>query len=370
MGQKPIEGSNPSLSANPSCHGSASQLTNLTSSPYRKLLICRPGFEAALLEELGDRNVPDTERAPGSPGLVGIGRRQNVPVPICIFERQRLSVNGFIPVEGLKPIAESSVRDVFGSLLKDEPAPWTLHAYAMAEGLGRRISGIANVLLRLASRIQPALEAKQLEPTHIQPDTRVIQLCLTEMGLWHGADAARDLSHPAPGGVGRYRLDPRSPSRSYLKIEEAFDLLGVEPRAGDRVVDLGAAPGGWTLAFLRRGCRVTAVDHGAMRIPAEYADRLTHRRENGLTFGLTDGQPVDWLACDMLIPPGPALGLLRRWVGGKLAHRFICNIKIPQQHPWVAIKPVDDWLRSQKGLRYRIRQTYHDRREVTVMGEW
>lgn len=343
----------------------------MSTNPYKNLLICRPGFEAALLEELADRNVHDVERVPQSPGLVGIGLQQEAPVPFCIFERQRMTVVGFILTEGLKPIAEATAREVFGKLLVKDPPSWTLHAYAITEGLGRRITGIVNVLLRLASRILPALQAKRLEPGHLEPETHVIQLCLTESGLWHGADVARDLSHPAPGGVGRYRLDPRSPSRSYLKIEEAFALLGVEPRAGERVVDLGAAPGGWTLAFLRRGCRVTAVDHGAMRIPAEYADRLTHRRENGLTFGLQDGQPpVDWLACDMLIPPGPALGLLRRWVGGKLARRFICNIKIPQQHPWVAIKPVDDWLRSQKGLRYRIRQTYHDRREVTVMGEW
>ena len=343
----------------------------MNKSPYRKLLICRPGFEAALLEELADRNVRTVERVPWSPGLIGIVLQQEAPVTFCIFERQRMSVAGFIPVEALKPIAEATVREVFVKLMARDSSSWTLHAYAVEEGLGRRINGIANVLLRLAYRIDPALQAKQLEPRHSKSDTRIIQLCLTESGLWYGTDAVADLSHPAPGGVGRYRLDPRSPSRSYLKIEEAFALLGVEPLARERVVDLGAAPGGWTLAFLRRGCRVTAVDHGAMRIPAEYADRLTHRRENGLTFGLQEGQPpVDWLASDMLIPPGPALGLLRRWVGGRLARRFICNVKIPQQHPWVVIKPIDDWLRAQKDLRYMIRQTYHDRREVTVMGEW
>jgi hypothetical protein len=43
-------------------------------------------------------------------------------------------------------------------------------------------------------------------------------------------------------------------------------------------------------------------------------------------------------------------------------------VKIPQQHPWVAIRPIDEWLRTQAHLRYQIRQLYHDRREVTVTG--
>src|SRR3990172_1997965 len=148
MGQKPIEGSNPSLSAIPSRLGSASRFPcphsfhgwrreifqYMNKSPYRKLLICRPGFEAALLEELADRNVRTVERVPWSPGLIGIVLQQEAPVTFCIFERQRMSVAGFIPVEALKPIAEATVREVFVKLMARDSSSWTLHAYAVEEG--------------------------------------------------------------------------------------------------------------------------------------------------------------------------------------------------------------------------------------------
>lgn len=341
----------------------------MSSSLYPMLLICRPGFEDALVEELTDRGVQGAQRVAQVSGVVGLQMRQRRPVPRCVFERQRMSVAGFVPVARLKPIEEDTVRAVFGDLLT-ACRPWTLHAYAVAEGLGHRVRGMADIVVRLAARLTPTLEWNQREPERAKPETRVVQMCLTETGLWYGMGPASDLSHPAPGGVARARMDPRSPSRSYLKIEETFALLGVEPQLGERVVDLGAAPGGWSLAFLKRGCEVTAVDHGPMCLPPELASRLIHLRKNGLTYSPQAAQvPVDWLASDMLIPPGVALGLLKRWVIGKRARRFVCNVKIPQQHPWVAIRPIDEWLRAQSPRQYQIRQLYHDRREVTVMGQ-
>jgi 23S rRNA (cytidine2498-2'-O)-methyltransferase len=332
------------------------------------LLICRPGFEDALIEELGDRGIVVAERVPKSPGLVSVSVPNGMSAPICVFERQRMPVGGFVPAAQLKPIAEETVRAVFSGLL-GECRPWTLHAYAVAEGLGRRVRGMAEVFVRLASRMAATLQWNFREPERAKPDTRVIQMCLTETGLWYGTATAAELSHPCPGGVGRYRFDSRSPSRSYLKIEEAFALLGMEPQSGEKVVDLGAAPGGWSLAFLKRGCQVTAVDHGPMRLPPEVTGRLVHLRANGLTYTPEKAVlPVDWLASDMLIPPGVALGLLKRWVGEHRARHFVCNVKIPQQHPWVAIRPVEEWLRTQRCLRYQIRQVYHDRREVTMLG--
>ena len=47
---------------------------------------------------------------------------------------------------------------------------------------------------------------------------------------------------------------------------------------------------------------------------------------------------------------------------------FVFNIKLPQQHPYPVLKPIEDYLRRQSAIRFCIRQLYHDRREVTVFG--
>jgi hypothetical protein len=71
----------------------------------------------------------------------------------------------------------------------------------------------------------------------------------------------------------------------------------------------------------------------------------------------------------MLIAPGACLGLLRKWVAGGWARRFIVNIKLPQKHPLRALAPLREFLAEIPGLNWRMRQLYHDRREVTLMGE-
>ena len=60
------------------------------------------------------------------------------------------------------------------------------------------------------------------------------------------------------------------PARSVYKLKEIEEKFGVIPRRG-RVLDLGAAPGSWSLFVLRlRGpdCRVVAVDLAPLAIPA------------------------------------------------------------------------------------------------------
>ena len=77
---------------------------------------------------------------------------------------------------------------------------------------------------------------------------------------------------------------------------------------------------------------------------------------------------MDWLVCDMLVAPGPAMGLLRRWLQEGWMGNFIVNIKLPQRDALAALEPVRKMLDVMAAPRYQMRQLYHDRREVTVMG--
>ena len=176
-----------------------------------------------------------------------------------------------------------------------------------------------------------------------------------------------------PMGIPRLRMPHGAPSRSTLKLAEAFaTFLGDrEPellRAGMRAVDLGAAPGGWTWQLAHRGLRVTAVDNGTLKGEVARDDLVTHLRVDGLTF--VPKRPVDWLVCDIAERPARIAALVARWIGEGHARRAIFNLKLPMKKRYEETmrcrQIIEDALR-QAHARHRIslRQLYHDREEVT-----
>ncbi len=68
----------------------------------------------------------------------------------------------------------------------------------------------------------------------------------------------------------RSHLDPKrfyknkfskTVSRAELKLEEAWDEFGLGTRKGT-AIDIGAAPGGWSLVLARKGIKAIAIDSG------------------------------------------------------------------------------------------------------------
>jgi 23S rRNA (cytidine2498-2'-O)-methyltransferase len=73
--------------------------------------------------------------------------------------------------------------------------------------------------------------------------------------------AATDRTCPWPLGELQFVENHSAPpSRAYLKLWELFSRLGVMPGTGERCIDLGASPGGWTWVLAQLGARVVAVD--------------------------------------------------------------------------------------------------------------
>lgn len=339
------------------------------------LFVCRPEFTGTLSDECRAKlSGPITIDTPG-PGLVLVTARGTLPPATCIFERQRLIHPGFVPASELKPVADRAVTSVLGSIVSERPL-WTVHLVAMDDeeqadtSLSKRLDGIWNTITRLGRKIAPDTEKRFRPPHRLKPGGMVLQLLMTREGLWHSLELIDSMVNLRPGGITRMKWDPLAPSRSFLKMEEALERMPVKPVAGEKVIDLGAAPGGWTYSFLKRGCDVLAVDHGPMKLPDAQPGWGTcrHVTENGITFQPpVEWTPLDWLVGDMLVAPGVALGLLRRWIDSGKARRIVCNIKLPQENPYESIRPVEQMMQYQTSYRYEIVQLYHDRREVTVM---
>lgn len=172
-------------------------------------------------------------------------------------------------------------------------------------------------------------------------------------------------------GQQRMRMDSHAPARSYLKIEEAFLILGHEPRKNETVVDLGAAPGGWSYSALKRGASVTAIDNGPLKGPVKSSQNISHLKVDAITYCQGRSNPADWLFCDILDKPEVTLNLLKKWLRQKWCRYFIASIKVGRNDPIQLLRMIRD---HQKGLlpycKYlHIRQLYHDREEITLMGK-
>ena len=123
--------------------------------------------------------------------------------------------------------------------------------------------------------------------------------------------------------------DDRSgpPSRAFKKVWEALTLLGVHPGPGDRCLDLGASPGGWTWALQRLGADVLAVDKAPLDPAIAALDRVEQRNESAFGLDPHEVGPVDWLFSDVICYPKRLFDLVIRWRDAGMARRFVCTIK-------------------------------------------
>lgn len=174
------------------------------------------------------------------------------------------------------------------------------------------------------------------------------------------------------GGQHRMADDPAAPARSYLKVEEAYGVLGVEPQAGESVADLGAAPGGWSYSAARRGARVVAIDRGPLKGGARGHARIEHRREDAFGFRPASGQVFDWLFCDLLAEPHHVLRqVVQPWLEHGWCRRFVINLKFGRADPLAFLGELraPDSPFMAHAATCRIRHLYHDREEFTVVGK-
>ncbi|MEQ1505709.1 MAG: SAM-dependent methyltransferase [Myxococcota bacterium] len=140
----------------------------------------------------------------------------------------------------------------------------------------------------------------------VRPDERPIY-------GWHLHSADRG---PLPGG--RWPLSPPkdAPSRAWAKLEELIAWSGSTPRPGERVLELGCAPGGATVALLDRGLVVTGVDPQPMALPPRLADAPFVHLRQPIEAVERDRLPdeVEWIVGDASVAAPVAVHALLRLV--------------------------------------------------------
>jgi 23S rRNA (cytidine2498-2'-O)-methyltransferase len=154
------------------------------------------------------------------------------------------------------------------------------------------------------------------------------------VGAWTLLDAntmiaSARCSSPFPNGVIEFAQDKEGPpSRAYLKLWEALVRMRHWPGQGDRCLDAGASPGGWTWALTQLGARVTAVDRSPLEHSIADLPGVEFIRHNVFNIKPEDIGPIDWLFCDAACYPPKLYQWIEKWLASSLCGNFVCTIKM------------------------------------------
>ncbi|SHE85767.1 23S rRNA (cytidine2498-2'-O)-methyltransferase [Modicisalibacter ilicicola DSM 19980] len=343
------------------------------------LLYCRPVFESDLSAEvaekaaqLGHEGYPIATKGSGYIRFVlgneipANGVHRALSLDALVFARQ--SLVALPPLEALSredrlsPIVDQVVASGWSFEALWQETPDTNEA--------KSLSGLMKALkrpLESALRKRGALRRKA--------GGRRLHLFWTE-----GDRVQLGMSFPGnrsehPGGIHRLRFPREAPSRSALKLEEAWHVF--VPRSewpsrlgqGMQAADLGAAPGGWTYQLVKHGVFVYAIDNGPMDKGLLATGQVEHLREDGFVW--EPPYKLDWLVCDIVDKPMRVVDMVERWLVRCWCREAVFNLKLPMKRRWEEVRRclirLEESL-SQAGVEaeMRCKQLYHDREEVTV----
>lgn len=187
-------------------------------------------------------------------------------------------------------------------------------------------------LYSLAHHRRAALIAEKLPKVSAKPLAFGDPAPTAPLGAWCLLDpdtvlASPRCSSPFPNGEAVFIEDRAPPSRAYLKLWEAFTVLGRQPQAGETCLDLGASPGGWSYVLAKLGARVIAVDKAALDPGVLALPGVAQRQESAFGLDPRDVGPVDWLFSDVVCYPKRLLALVEKFLAAGTVRNFLCTIK-------------------------------------------
>lgn len=225
---------------------------------------------------------------------------------------------------------------------------------------------------KFAGPLAKALEKRGMTDSNSRKSHPRLHLFFSDSSKAYVGISRRNNSSPWLMGIPRLKFPRSAPSRSTLKLEEAFHFFldeqtrKLEPAM--TAVDLGAAPGGWTWQLVKRSIRVIAVDNGPMDPQLLESGIVEHVRADG--FKYRPPKPVDWLVCDMVEQPARIAKLVAQWLASGHCRYAMFNLKLPMKKRYDEVQRCREIIEAtlddaEIPFQLRFKQLYHDREEVT-----
>lgn len=234
-------------------------------------------------------------------------------------------------------------------------------------------------ILRFPSRSvianRPGMEshAVSVDPTSSNSKLpKILEIIIDEPHRWWIATKTAQRPYDYwPGGVPEFPIPEVVLSRAYLKIAEAFAWANLQIHPGEKIVEIGASPGGACQWLLDQGAIVTGID------PAEMDERIlkhpsfTHWRNRSLQVKRKAFRPFRILVCDANVAPKYTLDTVEdivQYPTTKL-RALVLTIKLPE---WETAEQIPEYIQRVRSWGYgdvQVRQLAHNRREVCLVAK-
>jgi len=345
------------------------------------VLYCRPGFEkecgAEIQEKAAWNEVYGYLELTKKQGIVffhlheaeqGERLMQRLPLRRLIFARQwfvtltdKISLPEFNRVE--------SIIDALGS-------EWQYSELRMETPDSNDGKALSKFCRKLAVPLRQAMRKQKILTEQGEHEGAILHaLFFSGQEVLLGYSLAHN-SSPYVMGIPRLRFPNQSPSRSTLKLDEAFiTFIPKEEQttrltSGMNAVDLGAAPGGWTYQLVRRGMMVTAIDNGPMAESLMETGQVKHYEVDGFKF-VPAKKNVYWLVCDMIEQPHRVAKLMTQWLLNGYCKEAIFNLKLPMKGRYQQVQTDLQMMKdafAEQHVKYELyaKHLYYDREEITV----
>ncbi|WP_440053866.1 23S rRNA (cytidine(2498)-2'-O)-methyltransferase RlmM [Pseudoalteromonas sp. T1lg65] len=229
---------------------------------------------------------------------------------------------------------------------------------------------------KFSTPLSKALEKQNKLTREHKPTKPVLHVLFLANNTAYVGYSFSDNNSPFFMGIPRLKMPSDAPSRSTLKLDEAFhvfipkDQQEVRVQSGMRAVDLGACPGGWTYQLVRRGMFVSAVDNGPMNDDLMESGQVKHFREDGFKYR-PEKRNITWLVCDMVEKPNRVADLMVDWIVNAYAKELIFNLKLPMKKRFDSVYEClalihEELQKYSVDYEIQAKHLYHDREEVTV----
>ncbi|TKI05915.1 23S rRNA (cytidine(2498)-2'-O)-methyltransferase RlmM [Martelella alba] len=346
------------------------------------ILYCRLGFEKECAAEIVERaaalDIFGFPRVKDGSGYVVFECYQRedtdrllreLPFAELIFARQMLAAGDLL--KDLPP--DDRITPIAGMLAGVAPGAGELRVEVPDTNEGKELMTFCRkftVPLRAALRVDKLLTPQE------KPHRPVIHVFFIAPGCCYVGYSYSNNNSPWYMGIPRLKFPADAPSRSTLKLEEAFHVFIPADEWDERLasgmyaVDLGACPGGWTYQLVKRSMMVHAVDNGTMAESLMATGQVTHHPVDGFKF-----QPprnnIYWLVCDMVEKPARVAQLAADWLTRGWCREAIINLKLPMKKRYEEVRRNLDLIRdslnaNQVYAEVHAKQLYHDREEITV----